>query len=165
MYIDKFKKQFTNSNFLCLANSFLMEEEPMHELLACTKQEIITLEQKLDASLPTAYKEFLLWGGHEAGGLLSGSNYSYKNLIELQVDAVEILYENCFPQQLPKDAFIFYMHQGYEFCFFRISEGENLPVYLFNENNDKSSFWRNYLSFSDFLETWLKHQLNVLKNS
>ena len=63
MYIDKFKKQFTNSIFLCLANSFLMEEEPMYELLACPKQEIITLEQKLDTSLPTAYKEFLLWGG------------------------------------------------------------------------------------------------------
>ena len=165
MYIDNFKKQFLESNFLFLANYSLSSEEPIHKLLACTKPEIILIEQNLDISLPTAYQEFLLWGGHEAGGFWSGSDYCYQDLVELQLIAVEILEANCFPQQLPKDAFVFYMHQGYEFCFFRISEGENPPVYLFNENHDQSSFWRNYLSFSDFLETWLRYQIKVLEKN
>jgi len=68
---------------------------------------------------------------------------------------VELLEENQFPQTLPKDAFVFLMHQGYQFSFFRLSEGENPPIYFYCEGETKESFVKTHRQFTDFLATEL----------
>lgn len=71
-----------------------------------------------------------------------------KNLIE---DAKILLEENNFPEVLPADAFVFWMHQGYQFAFFRIGEGEDPPVYHFEEGQESQTFQRIHDKLSEFL--------------
>nr|OEJ76198.1 hypothetical protein BH720_05915 [Desertifilum tharense IPPAS B-1220] len=131
--------------------------------MPCTEEEIFSLETDLNINLPKAYKEFLLWGGHEAGGLLEGSDCFFKHILNIQKWAIDLLNENDFPESLPKDAFVFYMHQGYEFMFFKISEGDDPPIYIYNELNNQSLFSKAYLKYSDFLLIFLEEQANYLK--
>ena len=70
-----------------------------------------------------AYQEFLLSMGRSAGQFLRGSDCFLNHIPQLQEWAVELLQENNFAESLPEDAFIFLMHQGYQFSFFRVSEG------------------------------------------
>ncbi len=108
-------------------------------IIPCTEEEVRSLEHQIGRSLPGAYREFLLWMGHSTGGLLRGSDYRYQDLISLQKWAVELMEEDGFPDPLPGDAFVFLMHQGYEFDFFRIGEGDDPPVYYFLEGEHHGS--------------------------
>jgi hypothetical protein len=67
MYLDKFKARFIE-----LSTIYLKKITPS------TKEEVSYLEEQLLLSLPLAYKEFLLWGGHSAGGLMQGSDCFFK---------------------------------------------------------------------------------------
>ena len=122
-----------------------------HKLLPCDEGEVCALEQKFHRSLPRAYKEFLLTMGKGAGDLLAGSDFSYRQLDRLQEVAAEMLAEDKFPLKLPEDAFVFFMHQGYHFNFFRTSEGDDPPIYRYLEETDLETFPLAYSHFTDFL--------------
>lgn len=139
--------------YLTEAKAILETVIPPEDLLPCTHQEVRLIEKEIGASIPEAYKEFLLWIGHGAGGFLRGSDCFYKHLPELPTAATELLQENNFQQPLPRDAFVFFMHQGYQFNFFKFSEGENPPIYFYGEWKGLSSFEKIYPSYSDFLLT------------
>ncbi|MCU0543207.1 MAG: SMI1/KNR4 family protein [Oscillatoriaceae cyanobacterium Prado104] len=123
------------------------------ELVGCTRDEVCAIEQNLGISLPPAYQEFLLSMGHSAGKFLRGSDCFFDRLPQIQEWAIELLQENNFAQSLPEDAFIFLMHQGYQFSFFRLSEGADPPTYSYCEGTDQNSFIKSHKSFSDFLAT------------
>jgi hypothetical protein len=123
------------------------------ELVGCTYHEIIELEKKLGFSLPEAYKEFLLWMGKNAGRVLQGSDCFFAHLPDLKEWAVELLEENHFSYTLPEDAFVFFMHQGYQFSFFRLSEGDDPPTYSYCEGTNQKSFTRSHNKFSEFMAT------------
>ena len=69
-------------------------------------------------------------------------SYSFFNsLLKIQKVAVEILEDNQFPESLPPDAFVFYMHRYY--CFFvvfKTSEGNNPPIYIYQEGETILTF-------------------------
>ena len=142
MYLDKIKKQLLERKLASL-----------DELLGCTQDEVITLERQLSISLPKAYQEFLLLMGHGAGKFLRGSDCFFAHLPYLQDWAVKLLKENNFLASLPEDRFVFLMHQGYQFSFFRLSEGDDPPTYSYCEGTDHTSFMKSHESFSDFLAT------------
>ncbi|NJS09059.1 MAG: SMI1/KNR4 family protein [Microcoleus sp. CSU_2_2] len=123
------------------------------ELVGCTRDEVAAFEQQLGISLPRAYQEFLLSMGHSAGQFLRGSDCFFQHLPQLQEWAIELLQENNFAQSIPEDAFIFFMHQGYQFSFFRLSEGAEPPTYSYCEGTEETSFIKSHESFSDFLAT------------
>ena len=125
------------------------------ELLGCKENEIIGIQQ-LGISLPAAYQEFLLWMGHGAGKFLRGSDCFFQHLPYLPEWALELLQENNFPENLPDDAFIFLMHQGYQFRFFRLLEGDDPAIYSYCEGTKQTSFIKSHERFSDFLETEVK---------
>ena len=89
--------------------------------------------------------------GKGAEGFLVGSDFFYQQLDDLQEVAEELLEENNFPEQLPQDAFVFFMHQGYHFNFFRTSEGDDPPIYRYLEGPDRETFPLTYPHFTDFL--------------
>ncbi|MCV3216215.1 SMI1/KNR4 family protein [Plectonema radiosum NIES-515] len=93
MYLDKFKARFVE-----LSSIYLKKITP------CTKEEVSYLEEQLLLSLPLAYKEFLFWGGHSAGGLMKGSDCFFQNLLLNQETAKEILIEDKFTYPLNKMA-------------------------------------------------------------
>ncbi len=86
----------------------------------CTEEEIDFLEQKLGISLPIAYKEFLLWGGHKAGGLMEGSDCFYQDLLDIQETAKLLLEDDEFPHSLPEDAFVFLCITVISFYFLKL---------------------------------------------
>ena len=142
MYLDRVKKQ--------LIQLKLVKPD---ELVGCTRDEVSAIEQQLGISLPRAYQEFLLSMGHSAGQFLRGSDCFFKHLPQLQEWAIELLQENNFAGSLPEDAFIFFMHQGYEFSFFRLSESADPPTYSYCEGTNQTSFIKSHESFSEFLVT------------
>ncbi len=120
----------------------------------CTLQEVEELEQCIGHRLPEAYREFLLWMGHAGGGVLAGTNCFYRDLRRIQASARELLEENQYAGELPKDAFVFYMHQGYQFNFFHLADGDDPPVYCYvDENPPRTFFEQIYQRFSLFVLT------------
>jgi hypothetical protein len=118
------------------------------EIKGCSENEIKELEEKIRHSFPTVYREFLLAAGHRAGLLFQGTDIFFGSLKGLTQDANELLEENQEPFTLPEDAFVFSIHQGYEFNYFRFSEGENPPVYQYIEGEGNSKLtWDSFSSF------------------
>ena len=127
----------------------------------CTTSEIDRLEVWIHGSLPEAYKEFLRWGGHDDAGLFQGSERFYRYLIPMQEWAVDLLKENAFPEPLPPDTFVFFMHQGYQFAFFCLSEGDDPPVYYYLEGQPTIERVKEH--YSDWLSGWVE-VLEELRN-
>jgi hypothetical protein len=128
----------------------------VQQFIPCTEEEVLLLEQQLHLSLPTAYKEFLLTMGKGSADFLVGSEFLYQDLPGLQEVAREMLVEDAFPQAFPEDGFVFFMHQGYQFNFFRTSEEANPPIYRYYEGKDQQTFPLIYPHYTDFLLTELR---------
>jgi hypothetical protein len=75
----------------------------------------------------------------------------FQNLLLNQETAKEILIEDKFSYPLPEDAFVFFMHQDYQFLFFQISGGDDPHVYSYRQRQTKTSFKQEYYKYSDFL--------------
>jgi hypothetical protein len=140
MYLDEVKKR-------CEELQIVHAEK----ILPCTEDEIRMLEQQIGLPLPGAYKEFLLWMGHGAGGFLRGSDCFYERLPPLRAWALELLWENGYAEPLPGDAFVFYMHQGYQFYFVRVGEGDDPPVYFYSEAMETPAFIIKHPNLAEFL--------------
>lgn len=131
----------------------IYEQLPFNKPHGCTEEEVRLLEHNFRCVLPASYREFLVWMGHGTGDFLVGSKCFFANLVPLQKSAARLLKDNNFTSELPKDAFVFWMHQGYQFLFFCLSEGDDPPVHYYNENDHHTEFgWNTYPHFSEFLE-------------
>ena len=122
----------------------------------CSDLEIIQLERQQGMTLPSTYKDFMKMMGHGAGRFLRGSDCFYKHLPQIQEWAKQLLVENDFPEALPEDAFVFFMHQGYQFSFFKLSDGDNPPTYSYCEGQEEPYFVKSHNKFSDFLSVEIK---------
>ena len=140
LYLDKAKARLEELKLLA-----------HDEVSPCTEEEVAALEKQLNIHLPGAYREFLLWMGRDGGNLLVGTDYSYEILPKLKSWAMELLSEKNLSHLLPDDAFVFLMHQGYQFMFFRLSEGEDPPIYYYNQPAQQQSFVVSDPSFSAFM--------------
>lgn len=99
----------------------------------CTKAEVEILQQHYSIKLPEAYKQFLLQMGKGAGVYDVGSDWEYSWLLTMKAAADNMLLAEGLPS-LSQNAFVFWMHQGYQFCFFYAGEEASDPkVYYFNE--------------------------------
>ncbi len=138
-YLSKVKKEFAK-----------IQLNQIH-LIPCNMDEISELESELRIKLPDAYKEYLLWMGHNSIPLFVGTDINYKSLKDLQIWARELLGESDFPDSLPEHSFVFAMHQGYQFWFFGNNNGEDPAIYGYNEVSGSKSFDKLYETFSDFI--------------
>jgi SMI1/KNR4 family protein SUKH-1 len=146
--------------YLTQAKQLFLEREriPPEDVHGFTDEEVRELERQLGRTLPAAYREFLLWMGHGAGDFMVGTDLFYpwiRRIGEgpwaLTQGARELLDENAFPEPLPEDAFTFSMHQGYTFQFFRLSAGDDPPVYWYGEGMHRDRFELASPTFSQHL--------------
>jgi hypothetical protein len=152
MYLDKAK-----------AKEGELHQAGIAEFVPCTEEQISRLEDWYGRPLPQAYREFLFWMGRWGGGFWIGSDCFYGDLKDIQEWARDLLQENGFPGMLPDDAFVVWMHQGYQFYFFYCHEGEDPPVYYYLEDETiKTSFHCEYLHFSDFLAKAIDGEIDGL---
>ena len=98
-----------------------------------TEPEIDYLEQSSHLRLPASYKAYLLIAGREPPDAWVGSNCLLRDLPGLREAAEQLLRDNGQPP-LPEDAFVFIMHQGYQFFYF-IADGkqDDPPVFYYLE--------------------------------
>lgn len=130
-----------------------------NEIIPCSERDVQVIERELNLAIPQAYKEFLLWMGKKAGDILLGSDWLFDDLPKIQKWAIELMQANGVSNMLPSDAFVIYMHQGYQFSFVRISEGDDPPVYYYDEMRPYSDFPMLYARFSDYLNMLVRNTM------
>lgn len=114
--------------------------------------EIEHLMQTFNTPLPYCYREFLHHMGRGAGDYMVGSSVFIDELYNLKEWAKGLCKENGIPD-IPENAFVFWMHQGYQAFFFIPEEGVDDPeVYYFTEGGDGSGFVNTGHSFLYFLK-------------
>jgi len=111
----------------------------------CLPHEIDSLESLSGIDLPDAYRQFLLVAGHGMDDYLSGSDYTLDELNGTR-EAADDLLVSAGLQPLPSEAFVFAMHQGYQFYFFLNGE-----VYYFGEGMDHIQ--KRFSSFESFFDS------------
>lgn len=103
------------------------------EIEGCSEDEVRGLEREAGYNFPGGYRQFLLNIGRRAGLLFQGTDIFYPSIIRLTQEACELLQENQESFVLHDDVFVFSMHQGYEFCYFKFSDGGDPPIYQYVE--------------------------------
>ena len=84
--------------------------------------------------LPKAYIEFIKTMGNGTGDrFLSGYSCFSKEIFNLKDWAMEILYENDDTELLNKSDYVFMMMQGIVFWYFDLNDGDDPPVYEYDE--------------------------------
>ena len=124
-------------------------------LNGCSRAEIQKIENYYKVQLPETYVEFLKYMGKGAGKFMMGSSAFYDEIFDLKEGGIALLVENEF-KPLPNLAFVFWMHQGYQFAFFNVNDGQNPPIYYYTEGSVQADFEKKENSFTDFLESQLQ---------
>lgn len=118
-------------------------------LLPCSNDEIENLEVAYGLKFPLTYSSFLKSMGKGAGCFMMGSDCFYDTLDMINEEAKLLVRTNGF-KDIPQHAFVFWMHQGYQFAFFLSEEGDDPPVYYYNETAKEPDFVRSFNSMSEF---------------
>lgn len=124
-------------------------------------EEFMKIQNFVNKPLPKVYKEFMLTMGRSAGSYMLGSDIFYDKVFDLNNWGRELLEENGF-KELPVDAFVFWMHQGYQMAFFILGESDNPIVYYYDEGSEMNDF-RKDTSLLEFLEIQLAMSFPELK--
>ena len=80
----------------------------------------------------------------------------------LQEGGIGLLKENESEKALTDEDFVFWSCQGCMFCFFRLNEGDNPPVYLYDECG-KDEFIKIANSLTEFLINHLEMNKDTFK--
>ncbi|HYE20020.1 MAG TPA: SMI1/KNR4 family protein [Tepidisphaeraceae bacterium] len=91
-----------------------------------TGAEVRELERAAGVRLPDSYKAYLLIAGRRPPGAWVGSDCALGQLAPLRAGADALLRENGRPP-LPAGAFVFLMHQGYQFFYFATDDDAAAP--------------------------------------
>jgi len=129
------------------------------EFKGCSDQEIQALEQELPngLKLPGAYVEFLHFCGHGLGFFLQGDEFFYSQILKRQKKGeLEKLmksdgYNGSLKEAFTADMFMIYQHHGGEFVrFFKLTEGNDPPVYYFKDAINFTGYHTQEDSFSAY---------------
>ena len=124
----------------------------------CNQEQITEIENKFQITLPQIYKDYLAAIGQKSGDFLRGSDFWYPELLTLREDAEILLQEDNSPFKLPDKAFVFGMHQGYQFFYFDTLAGDDPPVYHYMEGEAVKKVNDHY---SEFLIDMLSDEIEV----
>jgi len=127
------------------------------DIQGCSDEELSSLKVSVGHILPNAYEQFLLKFGKGAGEFMQGTDIFYPSIKGLKEEAIELLKENEEEFSLPEDAYVFSMHQGYEFLYFKLSGGDDPEVYQYVEGNGKPE--KVWSSFTEFMQQSLKQHI------
>lgn len=111
-------------------------------------------------NLPKAYIEFMtVMGNGTEGKYMAGDSCFMNEIYDLKQGAIELLEENESKNVLTDDDFVFWMSQGCMFCFFKLSEGDNPPIYFYNESGEDK-----FIKVADSLVEFLINRLEMNEN-
>ena len=146
-YINELIEKLEKKN-ICMKK---ITKKQMQKLLSSTSQNI----------LPEAYIEFMsIMGNGTEGQYMGGDSCFMNEVCNLKQGAVDLLEENKSKNMLSDVDFVFWMSQGCMFCFFKLTEGDNPPVYFYNEDGEDRfikiadslvEFWVNRLEMNKLI--------------
>ena len=131
------------------------------QLRGCTEEEVCILEQKSSHRLPAVYREFLKSVGWSAGNFLVGTDMFYPEVLSFRGAAERLLKQNNANYALSSNAFVFLMHQGYQFLFFHLEDNDDPPVFHYIEPN--KSPVRVSEKFSAWLDQCIEDEAKLAK--
>lgn len=143
-----------NFRYMSFLNDLYERHDPNIEV--CNEDELLELEKKWRTNLPLAYKEvFRIKGKHGAFGLRR-NEFSVDEYDKMQEAVKDIISRNHLQINL-NEVFVFSCFASLgNFCFYRLDEGDNPPVYIYIEGDD--TYHEAYRSFVEFIkdEDWYK---------
>lgn len=110
----------------------------------CSADEVKSLTKQSEAVLPDSYRLFMELAGNGVDDFLRGSDFTIQDLEGVKEAADELLVEAGL-DPLPSNAFVFVMHQGYQFYFF-----QDDAVYYFQEGAKQVE--KRFDSFEQFFD-------------
>lgn len=116
----------------------------------CSEKDIAEVERFCNKSLPSQYRKFLAHTGRGSDLLFVGEDVFFPALLSFNERANELLLANESKCLLPKDAFVFLIHQNLQFFFFNLNGAEDPVIYSYEEGSEK--FTQVYESFSLFMQ-------------
>lgn len=145
-FINELIKKLEQKN-ICMKRS---THQQMEELYSIVKGK----------NLPKAYIEFMsIMGNGTEGNYMGGDSCFMNEIYDLKQGAIELLEENESINVLTDDDFVFWMSQGCMFCFFNLTEGDNPPVYFYNESGEDR-----FIKIADSVVEFLVNRLEMNKN-
>ncbi len=150
-HTDIIKMEIKNPKDL---ESFLRQKK--QKLIPLTEKEIDRIEEKYNLKLPDYYIQFLLKMGKSADKYMLGSSAFYDEIDIINDEAPSLLKENNINNPLPKNSFVFWMHQGYQMAFFVCDKSINPEVFYFTEVEPEKGFV-NVGTLMDFFKIHLQH--------
>jgi hypothetical protein len=99
----------------------------------CTPEERAEIEARCGMALPVSYRRFLSAMGRSAGDFLAGTDFTYPLVLDLRRQADRLLVEGSARIALNPADFVFALHQGYQFLFFRCGLSDDPPVFYYEE--------------------------------
>lgn len=124
------------------------------KLVGLEQSKIDRIEENFNVRLPMVYRVFLSIMGKGAGQYMRGSSVFFNEIYLLRDGAEELLKENNF-RPLPENVFVFWMHQGYQFAFFYLDQGDDPAVYYYIEGSKESDF----VKITDTLTIFFEKQM------
>jgi hypothetical protein len=115
----------------------------------CSASEVEQVEHHLGVSLPAAYKAYLRIAGTGPPAAWVGSDCTVRHLPGLRGGAERLLRE-CGQPPLPEAAFVFLMHQGYQF-FYLLADGSSDDPSVFYYLEGEPQVVRRFDRFSDLV--------------
>ncbi len=133
-------------------------------VLGCSNEQIEQLRFLANGKkLPLAYEEFMRTMGSGAIAFMTGESVYMNEVLMLKRSADELLIENDSKNRLTENDFVFWMCQGCMFCFFKLDEGENPPIYYYNEARE-DCFYKIANTFTEFLINKLKKNAKTYRS-
>ena len=115
----------------------------------CSASEVERLQNDCGLPLPAAYKAYLLIAGQAPPSAWVGSDRAVRHLPSLRAAAETILRESGRPP-LPTEAFVFLLHQGYQFFYF-VADGRSDDPEVFYYLEGEPAVVRRFDRFSDLV--------------
>jgi hypothetical protein len=115
-----------------------------------SRDKLSRIENELHISLPEIYKLFYDRCSHSIPRNLVGTDWD-NNQSNLTDGAVELLKDDGTDNFLESDDFVFMMHQGYIFWYFKANGDTDPIVYSYHEGKMKPD---NLGHFSDFVKEY-----------
>lgn len=116
-----------------LAEAYLAQQT---QCMGYRDDEIHALEHQLAVSLPPVFHAYLRTFGHARGPLFAGSDATPAAMPTYRGWAAELVAESGASSRfLLPEIVIFLFHQGYAFCYFHATKGDNPPIYTYTEGD------------------------------
>lgn len=117
------------------------------EIEGCSEPEMAEIRAiNPRVAVPDVYLEFMRQMGRRTGYLFAGTDIRYPECVEYQDDIRDFATED--PTFRPDDWFVFAVHQGYQFYYFRDADPR---VYVHSEGEDNP--FLEYDSFTDLIDS------------